>query len=186
MINSGGCGRRDFGTCAESDAKASGGDHPEIVGPVADGERLLWRKPALCANFFKRSALGLGSMHGLHEATRQRVIDKFKIVGAFLVEAETCSDRARKGRKTARNKRGIGAMRAHGCDERLRAGRRGKTIAEGENVRPIKPFEQRDAFAQRRGKIEFTLHGALGYRGNMRSQALAGGEFVDAFFANDR
>ena len=105
----------------------------------------------------------------------------------MLIRAEPRRDGASELRKATRNNRDIGAARAHGLDQGPRSRRQDDAGRQHARDDAFGQAGQKgDALAQRRLEGDFAAHGALGDGGDRRADARFGGEFVDAFLADQR
>ena len=81
-------GRRDLGLGAVGDAEAGRLQHREIVGAVADGERVVKRRPIAAAISLSALELGVLAEDRLDDLAGQLAAFDHERVGAVLVGAE--------------------------------------------------------------------------------------------------
>ena len=99
-----------------------------------------------------------------------------------LIEADHRGDLLREQREAAGDEAGVGAVRAHGPDQRPCARRQRDVV--GDHIvdhRYGQPFKQGDALAQRGRERDLTAHRPFGDGGDMRLEADKIGKLVDAF-----
>ena len=112
---------RDFRLGVVGDAEARRLDHGDVVGAVAGDERLVRREAESRAQFDQRRELRLAPEDRLgHLAGQLAVGVDQQRIGAVLVEADHRGDALGEQREAAGDEAGIGAVLAHGGDQRAR------------------------------------------------------------------
>ena len=106
-------------------------------------------------------------------------------IGAVFVEADHRGDALGEQREAAGDETGIGAVLAHGCDQRSRPRRDANPIGDDlVDDRGGQALEQRHPLAQRRREFDFAAHRTLGDGRNMRLESDIVGKLVNAFLAD--
>jgi len=130
------------------------------------------------------ASLGAAQNRLPHFAGELAVADE-QLVGAVLLEADSCRHRIGEQRKAAGDQAGPGAIGAHGRDQLAAARRRNDALGQhlvDHADRHV--LQQRDALAQRRLERDLAAHRAFGDFCDMILQPGEIGQFVDAFLAD--
>jgi tRNA dimethylallyltransferase len=160
-------------------------DHIEIVGAVADRQRVDVVEVESFGELDQGSELGGAPQNRLIDFAGQLAVANHQFIGAVLLKSEHGGDRVGEKSKTTRDQTGIGAMRAHGRDQLAAAGsRRDPLFQDFIDHADRQPPKQRDTLAQRGLELDFAAHGPFGDGGDMRFQARIVSQFVDAFLAD--
>ena len=101
MVNAGVGVGGDLGLGAVGDPEACRFEHREIVGAVADGERLSERKAFCRGDRLKRAELGVVAEDRLDHLTGQLAAFNSERIGAVLVGADPVANRGRELAKAA-------------------------------------------------------------------------------------
>ena len=169
---------RDGGLCMKRDAEAGGREHRQIIGTIADRQRRRQGKIALGCERRQRCEFRLARQNRLaYRAGKLSPVDH-KLVGDGEVKADLVADSIREDAEAARDQGGIGAMGAHGRDQRRRArvdADPRRHLGQGA-FRQI--FHQRDALPERRSEIELPIHRARCDRRHFGAQAAQLGKLV--------
>lgn len=179
----GGGGHRRLGV--KSNAEPGFLQHGEIVGSVADRQRLVGREAMGGGQFLERGELGRLAENGFGHAAGQAAVLDFQNIGAAFVEADGLADGRGEQGEAAGDQGGIGPMRAHGLHQRPSAGSQGDALFDRlVHHAGVEPGKQGDALAQRRLEGDLAAHGAFG---DFRHHVLEPdeiGQFIDAFLAD--
>ena len=164
------------------DAEAGGLDHAEIVGAVADHQRVEIVEIERLAQLDQRRQLGVAPEDRLSDLAGELAVLHQQGIGAVFLKADQRGDRFGEQREAAGDQAGIGAVGAHGADQ-FAAARRQRDAAFQRFVDDARrqALEQGDALAQGRLERDLAAHGALGDRGDMCLEPGEVGQFVDAF-----
>jgi tRNA dimethylallyltransferase len=172
---------------AVGDAKAGGLQHREVVGAVADGQRIAKRKAHSGGDVPQGAELGVMAEDRLDDFAGQLAVNDRELVGAVLVGANPRRDRAGELAKAARHDDDARSAGPHRPRKRARAGVEPDAVSQhiADDARR-QAGEQRDALAQRRLERDLAPHRALGDRGDAIPHAGICRELVDAFLADQR
>ena len=117
MIDPRGRGGCDRGLGMVGDAETGCLDHAEVVGAVANHQRIEIVEIECLAQFDQGCELRVASQDRLcHGAGKLAVLDQ-QGIGAIFLEADHRGDGIGEEREAARHEAGIGTMRAHGADQ---------------------------------------------------------------------
>lgn len=186
MIDAGVGGRGDLRLGVIGHAKARLRQHGEIIGAVADGQRLRRSEAIAIAQFDQGGEFRLAAEDGfLDLAEETAVVTHQQRVGAVLVEPDRRRDRVGEQGETAGDEAGESTGGTHGGDQQPSAGREGDTLRDhfGDDGNG-QAGEERDALAQRRFERDLAAHCPLGDRRHMLALADEIREFVNAFLAD--
>ncbi len=185
MVDPVGCRRRDHRLGMERDAGAGDRDHVEIVGTVADGERVAGHEPQPCGRLTQHFGLCCPPEDRLLHRPRQISICLCEPVGAVLAKADRRGDGAGEGGEAAGHEERVGTMRIHGPDQRTRpGGERDAGVEDAADRRGWQAAQKGDALAQRRLELDLAVHRAGGDRGDVLLEPELCGELIDALLVD--
>ena len=185
MVDAVGRGRGDGGLGMERDAGAGQADHVEIVGTIADGDRIVRREAETRGDRPQRIGLGGAAENGLGNLAGEAPPLGQQRVRLVFPEAEHGGDAVGEGGETAGDEKGEGARRIHGRHEFARAGSQRDALGDDAvDDCGFQSFQQRDALAQRALELDLPVHGTGGDGGDMLLEAHDIGQFVDAFLVD--
>lgn len=157
-------------------------DHVEIIGAVANGQRLVQRNAPFGHQCLKPLALGVLVNDGLGHRAAEHTAIEFEHIGDRLIKADPLAEIVGKNCKPARHQRGIGAIGLHGVNQRTATRRQSDRLAPHRfDGRALQPLEEGNACIERLRKIQFAPHGALGDFRNLWLDVDGISQFVDAF-----
>ncbi len=177
--------RGDCGPGAEGDAEAGGGEHLQIVGPVADGHRARLGDVEFRSEAQQHLALGRAGDDRPPHRAGEAPVDKVDPVGDDAREAELGGDPFGELREPARDQRRDGAGPAHRRHRLARSRRQPNAPCGLVEEAVLHPFEQADPRLERRDKADLAVHRAPGDLGDPRPDAVQGGELVEHFVLDD-
>ena len=177
--------RRDRGLGVKGDAGAGELEHAQIVGAIANCNRVIRVDPERFGYVDEGIDLGLLAENRFGDDAGELAVFLDQHVGAVFVETENRGDAAGEDGETAGNKGSIAAVRGHRVDEFLAT--RGERDALGDhlvNDGDGQALEEGNALAKRRFELDFAVHRARRNGGDEVLEADFGGQFVDAFLAD--
>ncbi len=178
--------RGDRGLRAKGDAEPGGGEHRQIVGAVANRERLAEGDPTLCRQAQQRVPLGRSGDERGADGAGDPAAGNIEPVGDDAGKAEMRPHRLGEGGETARDQRGYGAGGTHRCDQRAGA-RRQPDMAGGLVEHGLRQaFQEGDPLGKRRDEVDLAVHRPPGDFGDRRAQADELGQFLEHFVFDDR
>ena len=179
--------RGDRGLGVKRNAGSGEADHVEIVGAVADSDRVGRRQSQASRDVLQRVRLGFPAKYRLAHLARQFSDVLQQMVGAVFVEAELFRDTGGERVKAAGHQRRPCAIGAHGVNQLKPAGGQRQACRDDPlDHRSIKAFQQGDAFPQRRLEGNLAVHRTRGDGRHMGLQTNLVGKFVDAFLVDHR
>ncbi len=113
MRDAGMRGRGDRGLGAKGDAESRCAEHRQVIGAVADRQRLRRVEAEPRAEIAQGREFGVASEDRLGDPADEKAVGDDEPVRAVLVEAQPGGDRAGELGEAARHDRGIGAVGAH-------------------------------------------------------------------------
>lgn len=142
------------------DTQASGEQHGQIVRAVTDRSAVGRPGTASAGSLDKRRELGILVEDRLDHAAGEPPVHDLEVVGHVPRESEPLRDPTGEEAEAARDQPALGAVRAHGGDERGGTGAR-----DGPLPRPFQRVDRQagqepDALPQRFAEIELAVHGA--------------------------
>ena len=162
------------------DAQARALDHRYVIGAVADRQRQRAVDAAGDRRFqFRPLARRIDDRRG-HRA-QQRAVGDFQHIGDRRVEADLFGDGAGEAGEATRHQQGPRAARLHRAHQRPGPAHDDDSLRPAEVDRGIlQPLEQRHAFMQRAGEVQFAAHRPLGDFRDLRLDPRIVGQLVDA------
>ena len=176
----------DGGLGVKGDAEPRFFQHREIVGAVADGQRLLRRQTEFIAQRKQHGALAGAPEDRLMQRPGQAAPFDRERVAVVPIEAGEVSDMSGEQGEAARRQRGRGTMRPHGADQVGGAGLQRDPVDHPRRGRDIESSQESDTFAKRGIERDLAAHRALRDGRHRRSHAGGLRELVDAFLVDDR
>ncbi len=173
-----------FGVVGNS--QAGRGDHVEVVGAVADGERVCGGKVQRRRFAAQRLEFRRAPEDGFaHRAGQRRAIVE-QSIGAIGVKTGGLRDALGEEAEPARNQHATRAVSGHGPHQALRAWIEPHAFVKRalQSV-DSQALEFADTFAQRRLELDLAAHGALGDCGDFGLHAGEVGELVETFDIDD-
>ncbi len=179
-----GGGNEPFG--AKGDAEAGGAQHRQIIGAVADGNRLAGRDTELGGERQQGLPLGFPGDDRRHHSAGQAVAVYLQSIGDDPVETELGGDAIGKDREPAGDEGSHRTGTAHGRDEALGAGGQPNPGGRlGEDTH-LGPGQQSDAGSEGGGEIDLTVHRPASDLGNFRAEPEDRSQLVQHLVFDDR
>jgi tRNA dimethylallyltransferase len=177
-------GNSRFGS--ESDADSGGGQHRQVVGAVADGDRLGRCEAELSRQSEERFPLGIPGYDRRVDDAGDATLRELEPVGDYAIEAERRRDRFGEDREPAGDERRCGSAAAHGRDQRARS--RSQPDSCGCVFEPpdLHSPEEGDAGFERGGEGDLAIHGAPGDRRHLGAKPNGLGKLVEHLVLDDR
>jgi len=180
---------RDLGNSrlgSKSDADAGGSQHGQVVGAVADGDRLGRCEAELSCQSEQRFPLGLPGYDRRVDDAGDPTLFELEPIGDHAVEAELRCDRVGEDREPAGDERRCRSAAAHGRDQGARA--RSQPDPCGCVFEPagLHSPEQGDAGFECRGEVDLAVHGASSDRRNLWAKPDGLGELIEHLVLDDR
>jgi tRNA dimethylallyltransferase len=176
----------DGGLSAKGDAEPGGGEHRQIIGAVADGERLRGREMVAAGEVEQGRALRLAGDDRRGDPPGDPSAGDFEPVRDDMREAELRGDALGEKREAARDERRHRAGAAHRRDERARARREAHPRPGLFQHAFLHAGEQRDARLERAHEIDLAVHRPPRDRRNSGAQPEEIGELVEHLVLDDR
>ena len=185
MLDANGAGLSHLRLGAEGNTEASGLQHRQIVGAVADGQGVGWLKRQLRRQHGERLTFGLSAKDRLGDVAGELAVGDDQGVRAVFVETKAQGDRPGEMGETTRDEGAIGAARTQGGHKRGSTWHQLDALGDDlVNGRDWKAGEQRHTLSQRSVKGDFTAHGLFGDRSDARLEIKRGRQFVDTLLAD--
>ena len=170
----------------KGDPEACSGEHRQVVGTIADSDRLRRRYAQLGCETQERLAFGVAGHDRPPHGAGDPSSDKVEAVGDDAVEAECRRDRFRKNREPTRYECRRGSRAPHRCDERTRTGRQPNPRSCFLEYPCPDSLKQCDASFERGDEVDLAIHRAAGDFRDLRANPKAFGEFVEHLVLDDR
>jgi tRNA dimethylallyltransferase len=176
----------DRGFGAKGDAQASGGQHRQIVGSIADRDGLCQRDGKLGGERNQGLPLGLASDDRRQYLAGDAVVDHLQTIGDDAVETEFARDPIGKNREPASDECGCSAVSPHRRDQDARSRGQADPPRCLFEDRRVDPGQQANAGLERGDKVDLPVHRSAGNFGNARADAEHHAKFVEHFVFDDR
>ncbi len=179
--------RRDRGLGVEGDAGAGELEHAQIVGAIADRNRVVGVDAERFGYVDEGIDLGLLAENRFGDDAGELAVFLDQHVGAVFVETENGGDAAGEDGEAARDEGGVAAIGGHGVNQFLATG--GERDALGYHLVDHgngQALEEGHALAQGGFELDFAVHRARRDGGDEVLEADFGSQFVDAFLADHR
>jgi tRNA dimethylallyltransferase len=177
-------GHRGLG--AERDPDPGGCQHRQVVGPVADRDRLGRRHAELRRECQQRLALAVAGHDRLPYRAGDLSPDALKMIGDDSVKTEGCRDRLGKHREPARDQCRRRTRVAHRRNQRPRTRGQPNPLGRLLEQAPIHSLEEGDASLKCHGEIDLAIHRAARDLGDPRAQPEGFGDLIEHLVFDDR
>jgi tRNA dimethylallyltransferase len=178
-------GPGDRGLGAERDPDPGGGQHRQVVGAVADGDRLGRRHAKLRRQRQQRHAFAVAGHDRPPHRAGDPPLDAVEMIGDDAIKAEGRRDRLGKDPKPARDQRRRRTRPAHRRNQRPRPRGQPDPLGRLFEEAPVHSLEECDASLERRGEIDLAIHRAPRDLGNPRTQTERLGDLVEHLVFDD-
>ena len=177
-------GDRRFG--AECDAEAGSSQHRQVVGAVADGDRLRQRDRMLGGQCQQGLPLGLRGDDREQHPAGSAVVDDLQPIGDDAAETELGRDAVGKNGEPAGDERGRGTVPPHRPDQEACSRRQADPLRRLVDDGRVEPGQQRDASLERGDEVDFRVHCPAGDFRNARANAEDPAKLVEHLVFDDR
>ncbi len=186
MVETPARGGRDRRLGAEGDAEPGGGQHREIVGAIADRDRLGRGYAARRSERHERVPLARAGDDRRRHLAGQPAAGCLQPVGDDVVEAERARHPLGKNREPAGDEGGRRTGPAHGGDQGRRPGTQPNSRRRLVENAGLGPGQQGDAGLEGGGEIDLAVHRPAGDRGDPRAEAEDRRQLVEHLVFDDR
>ena len=162
-------------------------NHLQIIGTIANGNRIICRNAVLGSQHFQGINLGLAVQHRLLHLAGQGIIRMGQQdIGLVKIKAQFATHGGCEKVKPARYQSGEGPVGPHGGHQFAGATGIFNPFPGFIKHRGCHPREQPDPFIKGRFKVQFAIHGARGNGGNAVFDSGKIGKFVKRFARHHR
>jgi tRNA dimethylallyltransferase len=186
VIDATGCHRNDCRLGVKGDAEPGRSEHPQVVGAVADSNRLRRRQAQFFGELQKRVTLSVAGHDRRPHGAGESAIGEVEMIGHDMIKTELRRNMFGENGKAAADQGGHGTVASHRRDERARP-RHQSDACRGvfKNGGRHAP-QQGDALFESGDKVDLAVHRLTGDLGDFRPQLEEIGEFVEHLVLDHR